>query len=46
MCLVDITLLLGNISTSHMRVDEDAVEVELRPRFPLFGGWQTRYTIG
>ncbi|QQP36970.1 Dolichyl-diphosphooligosaccharide--protein glycosyltransferase subunit 1, partial [Caligus rogercresseyi] len=25
---------------------EDAVEVELRPRFPLFGGWKTHYTIG
>lgn len=37
---------IGNISTSHMRVDEDTVEVELRPRFPLFGGWQTKYTIG
>ena len=37
---------IGNISTSHMREDSDAVEVELRPRFPLFGGWQTKYTIG
>jgi oligosaccharyltransferase complex subunit alpha (ribophorin I) len=37
---------IGNISTSHMREDADAVEVELRPRFPLFGGWQTKYTIG
>eukprot|EP00096_Caligus_rogercresseyi_P014674 TRINITY_DN718_c0_g1_i1.p1 TRINITY_DN718_c0_g1~~TRINITY_DN718_c0_g1_i1.p1 ORF type:complete len:600 (-),score=215.11 TRINITY_DN718_c0_g1_i1:225-2024(-) len=37
---------IGNISTSAMRVLEDAVEVELRPRFPLFGGWKTHYTIG
>ncbi|XP_066584348.1 dolichyl-diphosphooligosaccharide--protein glycosyltransferase subunit 1 [Prorops nasuta] len=37
---------IGNISTSHMRVKKDSVEVNLRPRFPLFGGWKTKYTIG
>lgn len=37
---------IGNISTSNMLVQDDAVEVELRPRFPLFGGWQTRYYTG
>lgn len=37
---------IGNISTSHTRVKKDSVEVNLRPRFPLFGGWKTRYTIG
>lgn len=37
---------IGNISTSAMRELEDMVEVELRPRFPLFGGWKTKYTIG
>ena len=37
---------IGNISTSHLREEEDAVEMELRPRFPLFGGWQTKYTLG
>jgi len=37
---------IGNISTSHMLVQDDSVEVELRPRFPLFGGWQTRYYMG
>lgn len=37
---------IGNISTSHLREAEDYVELELRPRFPLFGGWQTRYYIG
>ncbi|KAL5475024.1 hypothetical protein EMCRGX_G027071 [Ephydatia muelleri] len=37
---------IGNISTSHLREGDDAVELELRPRFPLFGGWQTRYYIG
>ncbi|UYV65123.1 RPN1 [Cordylochernes scorpioides] len=37
---------IGNISTSHLRTHVDSVEVELRPRFPLFGGWKTFYTLG
>ncbi|KAL4656008.1 dolichyl-diphosphooligosaccharide-protein glycosyltransferase subunit 1 [Arapaima gigas] len=37
---------IGNISTSHLVVLEDSVEVEVRPRFPLFGGWKTHYIIG
>jgi len=37
---------IGNISTSNLRQLEDAVELEIRPRFPLFGGWQTNYYIG
>ncbi|XP_064606302.1 dolichyl-diphosphooligosaccharide--protein glycosyltransferase subunit 1-like [Liolophura sinensis] len=37
---------IGNISTSHLREMEDSVELELRPRFPLFGGWKTKYYIG
>ncbi|XP_026471303.1 dolichyl-diphosphooligosaccharide--protein glycosyltransferase subunit 1 [Ctenocephalides felis] len=36
----------GNISTSNMRVKKDAVELTLRPRYPLFGGWKTHYTLG
>lgn len=36
----------GNISTSHMKIKKDAVELDLRPRFPLFGGWKTHYTLG
>ena len=24
----------------------EVVEVEIRPRFPLFGGWKTKYTLG
>ena len=38
--------VIGNISTSNMQIQEEAVEVELRPRFPLFGGWKTQYYIG
>lgn len=37
---------IGNISTSHTRIKKDSVEVNLRPRFPLFGGWKTKYTLG
>ncbi|GLV43151.1 uncharacterized protein CBL_14170 [Carabus blaptoides fortunei] len=36
----------GNISTSNMRIKKDSVELDLRPRFPLFGGWKTCYTLG
>ena len=37
---------IGNISTSHLLEKDDSVELELRPRFPLFGGWKTHYFIG
>lgn len=36
----------GNISTSNMKVKKDSVELDLRPRYPLFGGWRTHYTLG
>ena len=29
-----------------MLSQDDSVDLELKPRFPLFGGWQTRYYIG
>jgi len=38
--------LIGNISTSNVRKVKNAVEVELRPRFPLYGGWKTSYVLG
>ncbi|EGT47750.1 hypothetical protein CAEBREN_01836 [Caenorhabditis brenneri] len=37
---------IGNISTSATRIRADSVDVEIRPRFPLFGGWKTSYVIG
>lgn len=37
---------IGNISTSALRELDETVELELRPRFPLFGGWKTHYYIG
>lgn len=36
----------GNISTSQVRVRKEWIELELRPRFPLFGGWRSSYTLG
>ncbi|KAI1301635.1 Dolichyl-diphosphooligosaccharide--protein glycosyltransferase subunit 1 [Halotydeus destructor] len=37
---------IGNISTSNVRKSSNNLLVELRPRFPLFGGWKTHYTFG
>eukprot|EP00906_Rhabdomonas_costata_P030259 RCo042757 len=38
---------IGNISTSVVREGElGTVEVDLRPRFPLFGGWRTDFYFG
>ena len=37
---------IGNVSTSHVREMQDQVEVEIRPRFPLYGGWKTHYMLG
>jgi len=37
---------IGNISTSVVAKRANRIEVELRPRFPLFGGWKTNYILG
>ncbi|KAI6191093.1 Dolichyl-diphosphooligosaccharide--protein glycosyltransferase subunit 1 [Aphelenchoides bicaudatus] len=37
---------IGNISTSIVYKRANRIEVELRPRFPLFGGWKTNYILG
>ncbi|KAM9076520.1 dolichyl-diphosphooligosaccharide--protein glycosyltransferase subunit 1 [Megaptera novaeangliae] len=37
---------IGNVSTSHLLILDDSVEMEIRPRFPLFGGWKTHYVVG
>ncbi|KPM04838.1 dolichyl-diphosphooligosaccharide-protein glycosyltransferase subunit 1-like protein [Sarcoptes scabiei] len=37
---------IGNISTSNVRSSSSAVYVDIKPRFPLFGGWKTRYILG
>jgi oligosaccharyltransferase complex subunit alpha (ribophorin I) len=39
--------VIGNISTSHVRDDgEKGVVLELEPRFPMFGGWNTAWHHG
>eukprot|EP00245_Coleochaete_scutata_P001832 TRINITY_DN12284_c0_g1_i1.p1 TRINITY_DN12284_c0_g1~~TRINITY_DN12284_c0_g1_i1.p1 ORF type:complete len:617 (+),score=139.67 TRINITY_DN12284_c0_g1_i1:64-1914(+) len=37
---------IGNISTSHLRGDFRKTELELEPRYPLFGGWKVAFTVG
>lgn len=37
---------IGNISTSHLWSDSMKTQLEIEPRFPLFGGWQTTFTVG
>ncbi|RDY02162.1 Dolichyl-diphosphooligosaccharide--protein glycosyltransferase subunit 1A [Mucuna pruriens] len=37
---------IGNISTSSLWGDSKKVELEIEPRYPMFGGWKTAFTIG
>jgi oligosaccharyltransferase complex subunit alpha (ribophorin I) len=37
---------IGNISTSHLRSDFGRTELELEPRYPLFGSWKVAFTLG
>ncbi|XP_027354410.1 dolichyl-diphosphooligosaccharide--protein glycosyltransferase subunit 1A [Abrus precatorius] len=37
---------IGNISTSSLWGDSKKTELEIEPRFPIFGGWKTAFTIG
>ncbi|XP_061372782.1 dolichyl-diphosphooligosaccharide--protein glycosyltransferase subunit 1A [Gastrolobium bilobum] len=37
---------IGNISTSSLWGDSKKTELEIEPRYPLFGGWKTAFTIG
>lgn len=37
---------IGNISTSALRKTQSNLVADLRPRFPLFGGWKTNYILG
>ncbi|VVT49039.1 uncharacterized protein SAPINGB_P002074 [Magnusiomyces paraingens] len=40
------TDLVGNVSTSSFSQQEDHTSLVLRPRYPLFGGWNYNFTIG
>ncbi|KAF5199020.1 Dolichyl-diphosphooligosaccharide--protein glycosyltransferase subunit [Thalictrum thalictroides] len=37
---------IGNISTSHLRIGAKKSELEIEPRYPLFGGWKATFVIG
>ncbi|KAF7147081.1 hypothetical protein RHSIM_Rhsim03G0119400 [Rhododendron simsii] len=37
---------IGNISSSHLRKDSRKSELEIEPRYPLFGGWKATFVIG
>eukprot|EP00257_Ricinus_communis_P012235 XP_002534147.2 dolichyl-diphosphooligosaccharide--protein glycosyltransferase subunit 1B [Ricinus communis] len=37
---------IGNISSSHLRTDYRKSELEIEPRYPLFGGWKATFIIG
>ncbi|KAA8534374.1 hypothetical protein F0562_031875 [Nyssa sinensis] len=37
---------IGNISSSHLRTDSRKSEMEIEPRYPLFGGWKATFIIG
>ncbi|KAL8058255.1 hypothetical protein ABFX02_03G006500 [Erythranthe guttata] len=37
---------IGNISTSNVWSDSAKTLLEIEPRYPMFGGWKTAFTIG
>lgn len=37
---------IGNISTSELRRIDGEIELDIQPRFPMFGGWKTQFYIG
>ncbi|KAJ8762405.1 hypothetical protein K2173_007565 [Erythroxylum novogranatense] len=37
---------IGNISTSNVWGDSKKTELLIEPRYPMFGGWRTAFTIG
>jgi oligosaccharyltransferase complex subunit alpha (ribophorin I) len=37
---------VGNVSTSQLHYQPYATIMNLRPRYPLMGGWKTSFTIG
>lgn len=37
---------IGNISTSNIYGDKSKTLLEIEPRYPMFGGWKTSFTIG
>ena len=37
---------IGNISTSNFRTSEREAVLELKPRYPIFGGWNFPFKVG
>ena len=37
---------VGNVTTSNLRKEKSRTLLELRPRFPLYGGWKTSWFHG
>ena len=37
---------IGNVSTSHFRSSKREAVLEMKPRYPIFGGWKYPFTIG
>ncbi|KAI0486489.1 oligosaccharyltransferase alpha subunit [Xylaria cf. heliscus] len=40
------TDVIGNVSTSHFRATKREAVLELKPRYPIFGGWKYPFTVG
>ncbi|KAL2016536.1 hypothetical protein VTK56DRAFT_3430 [Thermocarpiscus australiensis] len=40
------TDVIGNVSTSHFRRSKREALLEIKPRYPVFGGWKYPFTIG
>ncbi|KAK6954013.1 hypothetical protein Daesc_003975 [Daldinia eschscholtzii] len=40
------TDVIGNVSTSRFRSNRREAVLELKPRYPVFGGWKYPFTIG
>ncbi len=37
---------IGNISSSELKQVEGVTELEIQPRYPMFGGWKSQFYVG
>ncbi|KAI9833100.1 MAG: dolichyl-diphosphooligosaccharide--protein glycosyltransferase subunit 1 [Phylliscum demangeonii] len=37
---------IGNVSTSHFRANLREASLEIKPRYPIFGGWKYSFRVG
>lgn len=40
------TDIIGNVSTSRFRSNNREASLEIKPRYPVFGGWKYPFTVG